>query len=192
MAKVRKIPVFYTYTYFIPKDLSHPLTAQDLFLGPGPCTEQTTAQNSPLLLSFSLWNTPKWQNGQRYDSHQRNNSLLVKSGHSSNLSQFEGKYIKQANRGCLDKIISEDFNTNPKKFWSYIKSKHKESTGVSPLKNQDGFLKSDGSSKAEILNTQFKSVFTEEDLSNLPHKGESPYPNMDNIEVREKGVFKLL
>ena len=29
------------------------------------------------------------------------------------------------------------------------------------------------------------------DLSNLLHKGESPYPNMDNIEVSENGVFKL-
>ena len=107
--------------------------------------------------------------------------------------QAEVKYnIKQTSKSYLENIISEDFNSNAKKFWSYIESKRQESTGVSPLKSQDGFLKSDSTSKAEILNTQFKSVFTEEDLSNLPHKGESPYPNMDDIEVSEKEVLKFL
>ena len=66
--------------------------------------------------------------------------------------------VKQAN-SYLEEIISEDFNADPKKFWSYIKGKRQESIGVSPLKNQDGFLKSDSDSKAEILNTQFKSFY---------------------------------
>ena len=39
---------------------------------------------------------------------------------------------------------------------------------------KDGFLKSDGVSKAEILNHQFKSVVTEEDTNNIPSKGKSP------------------
>ena len=72
------------------------------------------------------------------------------------------------------------------------KSKCQELTGVSPLKNHDGFLKSDSASNAEILNTQFKSVFTEDNLSNLLHKGDSPYPSMDNTGVSQKGVFRLL
>ena len=88
--------------------------------------------------------------------------------------------------------MSDDFNTNPKKFWSFIKTKHQESTCVSPLKNQNSILKSGSAGNGETLNTQFKSVFTEEDLSNLPHKGKSPYSNMGNKEVGKKGVFKLL
>ena len=49
------------------------------------------------------------------------------------------------------------------------------------------------SSKAELLQPQFKSAFTEEDLqSNLSDNGESPYPNMDNVDVSENGFFKLL
>ncbi len=40
--------------------------------------------------------------------------------------------------------------------------------------------------------TPNSSLFTDDDLSNLPLKGESPYPSIDNIEVSEKGVFKLL
>ena len=121
-----------------------------------------------------------------------------KTGKKRDIDRYERVHaevnfdIKRMNRSYLEEIISEDFNTDPKKFRSYIKNKRQESTGVSPLKNQDGFLKSDSTSKAEILNTQFKSIFTEEDLSNLPHKGESLYPGMDNMEVSEKGVFRLL
>lgn len=39
---------------------------------------------------------------------------------------------------------------------------------------KDGFLQSDGVSKAEILNHQFSSVVTEEDTNNIPSKGKSP------------------
>ena len=50
------------------------------------------------------------------------------------------------------------------------------------------FLKSDSTSKANILNDQFVS----EDTSSLPDKGPSPYPSMPDIEVNWKGVHKLL
>ena len=39
---------------------------------------------------------------------------------------------------------------------------------------------------------QFKSVYTKENLENIPNKGRSPYPNMPNIQVTEQGVHKLL
>ena len=42
------------------------------------------------------------------------------------------------------------------------------------LKNDDGFLKSDNQSKANILNSQFESVYTKEDTSSLPDKGPRP------------------
>jgi hypothetical protein len=44
------------------------------------------------------------------------------------------------------------------RFWAAIKSKKQESTGVSPLKNKEGFIHSDTTSKAEILNEQFQSI----------------------------------
>lgn len=107
--------------------------------------------------------------------------------------QAETKYeIRQANKRYMEEIVSSDFRTNSKKFWAYVKSKGAESAGVPPLKNNNGFLKSDNLGKAEILNDQFKSVFTEEDTSNVPSKGKSPYPDMPGITVREKGVRILL
>jgi hypothetical protein len=42
--------------------------------------------------------------------------------------------------------------------------------------------------KAEILNAQFKSVYTLEDYTNIPHKGPSPYSAMQNITITGNGV----
>ena len=40
-------------------------------------------------------------------------------------------------------VVSEDFKSNSKKFWSYVKNKGQENTGIAPLKSKEGYLKSD-------------------------------------------------
>ena len=61
-----------------------------------------------------------------------------------------------------------------------------------------GTLKSDGSiaetaeSKTNMLNKQFISAFTKEDLSNIPDKGQSPYVPINEIIINENGVRKCL
>ena len=89
--------------------------------------------------------------------------------------QFE---VRSAHKQYMQDVVSDSYKGNPKKFWSYIKSTGQESAGVSPLKNEDGFLKSDNQSKANILNNQFESVFTNEDTSSIPDKGPRP-PSRD-------------
>ena len=88
--------------------------------------------------------------------------------------------------------VSKECKENPKRFWSFIKSKGQETNGVPPLKNKEGFLKSDSQNKANILNEQFQSVYTQEDTSSIPNKGPSPYQPMRDITVNWKGVHKLL
>ena len=51
---------------------------------------------------------------------------------------------------------------------------------------------SDSLDKAELLNKQFKSVFTIESDSNLSDKGPSPYPVIHSINITEEGVYKLI
>ena len=99
--------------------------------------------------------------------------------------------VRQANKKYMEEV-SSDYRDNAKKFWSYIKSKGQEWTGVAPLKNKMGFLQSDNKSKADILNDQFQSVFTKENLNNFPDKGKSPYSTMKDIKISTNGVHKLL
>ena len=80
-------------------------------------------------------------------------------------------------------MVSDSYKGNPKKFWSYIMSTGQEASGVSPLKNEDGFLKSDSPSRANILSIQFESVFTKEDTSYMPDKRPSPHRDMPDLEV---------
>ena len=82
----------------------------------------------------------------------------------------------------MEDVVSDGENSN--KFWSYIKSKGQEFSGVAPHKNKAGFIQSDNLSKANILNDQFHT--------NFPDKGLSPYPTMKNINISTKRVYKLL
>jgi hypothetical protein len=53
-------------------------------------------------------------------------------------------------------------------------------------------LHSASNNKAEILNAQLKSAYTQEDLTNLPDVGRNTIPKLPEIRVMEKGVIKLL
>jgi hypothetical protein len=48
-----------------------------------------------------------------------------------------------------------------KKFWNYIKGLRKDNSGVAPLRD-NGILVNNTQQKAEILNIQYHSVFTQE------------------------------
>ena len=63
--------------------------------------------------------------------------------------------------------------------------------GVSFLLH-DGQLLSDSRSKAEILSQQFRSVFTDQDTTNMPKLEGPPTTDMDKIEITESGITKLL
>ena len=88
--------------------------------------------------------------------------------------------------------IIHDHNPKKKRFWNYIKSLGKDSTGIAPLKD-NGRLFNASKDKADILNRQYQSRFTQEDLdTQVPDPDGKPYPDMNNIYVSEDGVRKLL
>ena len=89
-------------------------------------------------------------------------------------------------------VVSEDFKSNSKKFWAYVKNKGQEYTGVAPLKSKEWYLKKDAQSKTETLNDQFHSVFTKEDIDDFPNMGPSPHQAMGKITIDQHGVHKLL
>ena len=82
-------------------------------------------------------------------------------------------------------IDSNDNNENLKCFWHYVKSKRQDNVGIGALKNQTNDMVTDSTEKAEILNKQFKSVFTVEDTSTVPDKGTYPYPFFPDIILME-------
>ena len=101
---------------------------------------------------------------------------------------------KVAYREYITNLISpENENGNPKRLCNCIKSKSNDNTGITCLKGSDGIIRSDSSTKANILNQIFQSVFTQnEDKTNIPNKGTSPHPGMNPIKVTPARVSKLL
>ena len=145
--------------------------------------------------------THPWVDTQLRRATRRKYRAYKKAKHTKSPADWERyrriKYqnqrdLRTAHKRYMEDVVSKDLKDKPKMFWSYIKSRRQESTGVAPLKNKDGFIHSDSSSNVEILNDQFVSAYTREDNTNMPSKGPSPHPTMEKINVQSKGVHKLL
>ena len=93
---------------------------------------------------------------------------------------------RNAHRSYISSICSD----SPKRFWSYIKSLKVDNIGI-PTLNNNNKLESDNRLKAEILNSQLKSVFTQENV-HLPQEPSRNIPPMYDIIITTEGVAKLL
>jgi len=80
---------------------------------------------------------------------------------------------------------------NYKKFWRYVKTICKDTPGIAPLKKQNS-LAYHSKDQAKILNKQFQSVFTKENVSNIPELAEFPITPLLNVPISVDGVKKLL
>ena len=108
------------------------------------------------------------------------------------LSKSLQRECRKAHNTYVNDIICGDMKQNSKKLWTYLKSKKQDTTGIAPLQHQDGLLRSDSETKAELLNDQFQSVYTQEDTDNIPDLGPSTYQDMEHIKICPRGVHKLL
>ena len=87
--------------------------------------------------------------------------------------------------------LGEAIEENPKRFWSYIKQLNKEELGITDFE-LNGSIISDNKTKADMLINQFSSVFTQEDLSNIPDIGYDRVPSIDSLSITINGVAKQL
>ena len=76
-------------------------------------------------------------------------------------------------------------------FGSYVKRLKQENPRIADFE-VDSKVISDGGLKSEILNSQFSSVFTKEDLANIPEMGSNPIPGLGSLIISEQGVLKQL
>ena len=79
------------------------------------------------------------------------------------------KQVRQAHWNYANAILNMSLeHGNNKPFWKYIKERRNDNIGVAAIKN-NGILYHDSKTKAELLNNQFKPVFTmDDDTDHLP------------------------
>ena len=81
------------------------------------------------------------------------------------------KILKRSIRNSkknYERKLGNDAKNNPKKFYSYLKSKSSNKESIGPLKKLDGSETKNDIEVAVTLNDFFGTVFTEEDLDNMP------------------------
>ena len=94
--------------------------------------------------------------------------------------------LENAHRNYCSKLF-EDSGTCKKGFWTYIKNKKKDHFGVAPL-NDWGTTYTEAKQKAQILSKQFESVFTNEDVTNVPQLDSSAYPKIGDVLFTTRGI----
>ena len=96
-------------------------------------------------------------------------------------------------REAHDKFINENTldSGNTKKFYSYIKSKQQDNISVAPLKKGDKLV-IDDKQKANILNDQYCSVFSNPCEESPPINSTETKTILKNIMINEKGALSLL
>ena len=86
--------------------------------------------------------------------------------------------------------IAQNLRNNPKRFWSYVKSKTKVKSSIPTLISPDQNEAATDKEKATLLNSFFCSVFTREDLKNLPHINNYHYSSpLSNITVTSEQKY---
>ena len=95
--------------------------------------------------------------------------------------------IRNAKRG-MEKKMANYRDNNSRRFANYIKSKTKSKTSIGPLKNSSGELITEELGMAEELNKFFASVFTTEDVDNVPDKPLETEGSIGEIIITEKLV----
>ena len=75
---------------------------------------------------------------------------------------------------------------------SLVKSKRKDQCTITSLQH-NGQSYTDSITKANLFNSHFSSVFTQEDTSHVPNlSNSSPLPDMPSLRINTEGVTHLL
>ena len=119
----------------------------------------------------------------------------LKSRVQKEIRQAHNNYVANIltleNTDPYDNATTHQSTANRKRFWSYIKNLKRDNNNLSPLKD-NGILVSDSKGQANILNNQYQSVFTDEDIVNMPTLPPSTTPTMEDIVCTPRGIQKLL
>lgn len=190
------------------RSMRHAATTEELWTFFKDSLSDAIAKFIPHKVARSKESKP-WINPSLRRLINRKNRLFKKMRKTGNEDtkteyvQLRGEVQRQLRRAYwhyLNSIfegIDPEQRTKDKRFWTYIKHLKSSNVGVAPLK-ENGHLISDPKRQAQILNSQFQSVFSEgrgynqDEFNNKcampPHNS----PVLEDITITVQGVRKLL
>ena len=119
--------------------------------------------------------------------------------------QLKEQYVKKrnnssrANKEAIQKYemkLAENIKNDSKSFYKYVRNRQKKKDIVGPLTNDEGDIIMDDKETAEELNKYFGSVFSQEDVENIPEapvmfKGAEDQRLENVLFTREKIIQEL-
>ncbi|XP_072164906.1 uncharacterized protein [Diadema setosum] len=164
--------------------------------------QNITDKYIPSKLSSSRYNLP-WMNSQLKRLIRRKDRAFHTAKRTDRLANWKRyrslrsdvrKALRKAEAQYMSNTIFESLRSNPKKFWSYIKTKRGNRCGIPALqKGQKGEnLVTHPAGKAELLNKEYQSVFTKEGRGPIPGLRGANLPPITTLLINPDGVLKLL
>ena len=101
------------------------------------------------------------------------------------LNVFYNCFNQNIHRNCTNLRVTH------KSICMFVRSQRREAVGI-PTLSSNGSNHVTDSAKAEALNNQSSSVFTCENLTNVPSKPESPFNSITDLDIELPGVVKQL
>ena len=95
-------------------------------------------------------------------------------------------------QALYDKSLMLKFKSNPNALYGYMRDKSKVKSTVSQLEKADGSLTTSDEEAVEVLNSFFKSVFTNEDPSTVPCFSTRVGSVLSDICITEAEVYDKL
>ncbi len=99
--------------------------------------------------------------------------------------------LRSARVSHISQFLTTSITDKPKSFWTFISKLRQDNQGIGDL-HVSGPIVSADALKAEALNEQFNSVYTEEGSIPLPNLGESPYGKIERLQISISGVLDEL
>ena len=145
---------------------------------------------------------PIWMNRHALRKVRKKYSSWIRYLNTKQGEDYD-KYVRSRNdathavkvaRKDYEKEVAKECRKNPKGVWNYMRSTQKVKSKIPNLKRKDGSFTKTDEEVAETLNEQYYSVFTKENLTNIPNIPAKPLvtEKLSNIEIKREDVEKLL
>ena len=103
-------------------------------------------------------------------------------------------YHLRKERRMKESAIANNMKGNPKQFYQYISSKTSKKDPIPDMVDVKGNISTTDSEKSSLLNDYFSSVFTKENVDEIPNfaKRTKSTDDIETVEVTEEEMLKIL
>jgi hypothetical protein len=134
-----------------------------------------------------------WLNREIKAAINRKRRLWKKAKGASGVEEYReaDKKVKNmmgtAKRNFEKRLANEKGSSNGP-FYAYVKKSSKIRSTIGPLKDKENRTITDDKEMAELLNKFFSSVFTREDVQNVPSAAEMEAPSLETMDITYRMV----